>query len=105
MVHLKNGYTKENYNGIQELKEECYSYLGDEAMTFLDEYYKYDCTKDFCFNIGVDIIPNGASCIGYGDYYDDKDPMHIPQCNIWFCEDSANLPHNIGEGSCISAEK
>lgn len=105
LIPLKNGYTKENYNGIQELKEECYSYLGDEAMTFLDEYYKYDCTKDFCFNIGVDIIPNGASCIGYGDYYDDKDPMHIPQCNIWFCEDSANLPHNIGEGSCISAEK
>lgn len=88
MTPLKNGYTKENYRAVQELKQDCYSYLGDESFTcgafqttpLIEE-------SDFGINIGIIVAPTGQSCIGVGDYYDDKDPYNIPGYILFFCDD------------------
>lgn len=103
LIPLKDGYTKENYLEIQKLKQECYAELGDESFELIDKWYD-EITTGFCFNIGIDIIPDGQTCVGYGDYYDDKDPWHIPQCNIWFCDDSSAGIHDIGDEFCVSAK-
>ncbi len=86
IIPLKNGYTKENYNAIQALKQRCYTRLGEESFTKMDSYCELS-VSDFEINIGVDIIPNAVAYIGMeGDYYDDKDPWNIPQYNLWFCD-------------------
>ena len=101
----KNPYNKQNYNAVQDMKKECYSTFTDYA--FSDTAFGLpplkQCT-DFCFNIGVAKVPNGASWVDNDiDFY--EDPWHIPMYFLWFCDDGYASPHNIGEGSCISAEK
>ena len=103
----KNAYNKQNYDAVQNMKKECYSTFTDYA--FSSDAFGLPPLKqcsDFCFNIGIDKIPDGASWVDDDiDYYKDKDPYHIPMYILWFCDDGYASPHNIGEDSCISAEK
>lgn len=86
IIPLKNGYTKENYNAIQALKEKCYTYLGDESFVDMDKYNELLVT-DFDINVGISVSPEAVAYVGMeGDYYDDKDPLNIPQYAIWFCD-------------------
>lgn len=85
LIPMNNGYTANNYKAIQELKNKCYSYLGDESLKTMEVWYGETVT-DFQINIGISMIPNGMSCVGTGDYYNDKDPFNIPQYIIWFCD-------------------
>lgn len=102
LIPMKNGYTKNNYEAIQKLKAECYDTFTTDAFNSkaFGNTPLIEC-NNFCFNIGIDIIPNAIAYIGgEGDYYDDKDPWNIPQYDLWFCDDESNYVHDNGE--CIS---
>lgn len=84
----KNGYTKENWEAIQEEKKDIYEWLGYDALfkSWLSLGGTEDCPM--YFNIGIEMTPDSVVNIDDEvDYYDEpgKDPWHIPQYTLWFC--------------------
>lgn len=94
IIPKKNGYTKENYEAIQNAKQEIYDWLGYDALfnTYVGNA-TYTEDKPLLFNIGIERIPDAVTYIDdEADYYDDKDPWNIPQYNLWFCNVTPNTP-------------
>lgn len=88
VIPKKNGYTKENYEAIQEAKQKIYYELGYDALfnSWLSDGGTEDCPM--YFNIGIELNLDSVVYIDDEvDYYDEpgKDPWHIPQYTLWFC--------------------